>query len=50
MSVDPYGAPSLVAMVPAFGENVLVMDNAGVVAVIVADTLTVPPDPVQASE
>jgi hypothetical protein len=46
-SQSPYGAPSLVEIVVALGEKVLLTDTDGVVAVTVADALALPPGPVQ---
>lgn len=49
-SASPYGAPSLVEIVTAFGEKLFVTDTAGVVAVIVLDAFALPPDPLHAIE
>lgn len=49
-SAKPYGAPSLVEIVTAFGEKLFVNDRAGVVAVMVDDAFALPPDPLHAIE
>ena len=49
-SASPYGAPSLVGIVTAFGEKLFAIDTAGIVAVIVVEAFAVPPVPLHAIE